>query len=220
MAHAIEAIPTDGPMLVSRMTVELLRPVGMAPLEVETSVPRPGRRVQLAAASVSAEGVEVARATALRIRTTDLKLETAPREEPTMPGPAKAPSSGTPVIVGFGTAMDIRFVKGDFFSRGPAAVWFRLRYPIIAGEANSSLMRVVAAADFGNGVSHELDFLQHIFINPDLTVYLHRYPRGEWICLDARTQLSDQGVGLAESRIYDEAGPIGRSVQALFLDRR
>jgi hypothetical protein len=52
-----------------------------------------------------------------------------------------------------------------------------------------------------------------------LTIYLHRYPEGEWVCLDAATYVGPQGTGLAESRLFDARGPIGRSVQSLLIDR-
>jgi hypothetical protein len=58
-----------------------------------------------------------------------------------------------------------------------------------------------------------------LFINPDLTIHLSRYPTGEWVALDAVTYPSDHGVGFAESALYDEDGRIGRSVQSLLLDR-
>lgn len=57
------------------------------------------------------------------------------------------------------------------------------------------------------------------FINPDLTIYLHRHPVGEWIALASETLPDPQGVGVAESRLYDERGPIGRSVQSLLIER-
>jgi acyl-CoA thioesterase len=59
-----------------------------------------------------------------------------------------------------------------------------------------------------------------VFINTDLTVYLHRNPDGEWVCLDATTEVDPRGVGLAHSRLYDERGPVGRSLQGLYVDRR
>src|SRR5439155_26976351 len=103
---------------------------------------------------------------------------------------------------------------------GPVTGWMRLRTPIVAGETPTPLMRVAAAADFGNGVSRVLDFERYLFINPDLTIYLHRLLVGEWVCLDAITWPSVAGVGVAESALYDERGRIGRSLQALLIDRR
>ena len=76
------------------------------------------------------------------------------------------------------------------------------------------------AADSGNGVSNVLDFSQHLFINPDLTVHLHRHPVGEWVCIDARTSIDSAGVGMSESAVHDEQGPIGRGVQSLFAAPR
>ena len=40
-------------------------------------------------------------------------------------------------------------------------------------------------------------------------------PVGEWICLQARTELGGNGCGIAESALYDETGLIGRATQSL-----
>lgn len=103
---------------------------------------------------------------------------------------------------------------------GPATDWIRLRVPVVPGEEPSPLQRVAAAADFGNGISGVAEFDQLLFINPDLTVHLHRLPAGEWVCLDAVTWMEDRGVALAESRLWDEQGPLGRSLQSLLIDAR
>jgi hypothetical protein len=95
----------------------------------------------------------------------------------------------------------------------------RLAGPVIAGQTPTPLQRVIAAADFGNGVASALPWGQFLFINTDLTVYLVRPPIGEWICLDASTDVDPRGVGVAHSRLYDERGPIGHSLQGLFIDR-
>ncbi len=113
----------------------------------------------------------------------------------------------------------MRFVRGTFAEPGPATAWIRLRVPLVAGEATSPLTRVAAAADFGNGISWVLSRSGgYRFINPDLTIYLHRHPEGEWIALESTTLPDPLGVGLAESRLYDEQGPIGRSVQSLLIE--
>jgi hypothetical protein len=41
----------------------------------------------------------------------------------------------------------------------------------------------------------------------------------EWVCLDAVTWAQPNGVGLAESLLWDRRGPIGRSLQSLLLER-
>jgi hypothetical protein len=96
----------------------------------------------------------------------------------------------------------------------------RMRVPLIAGEPIHPVARVLVPADAGNGVSNVLDYRHWVFVNPELTVHLHRLPAGEWVCLEARTTVEPEGVGLAESRIHDERGPIGRGAQALFVTAR
>ena len=115
--------------------------------------------------------------------------------------------------------MELRVVAGTFADVGEATIWFRLAVPLVAGETPSPLQRVAAAADFGNGVSAALERGKYLFINPDLSVFLHRYPVGEWVALEAQTFAEAHGVGLAESALYDERGRIGRSLQSLLVDR-
>jgi len=219
MARAIEAVQPELGMFVSRITAEFMRPVPMAPLRLATEVIRPGRKVQLVQASLTADGTEVARATALRIRQAAIDVDVDDGEPPPPP-----PEQGTRLTDapwrGFGGAMNPRLVAGSVVDPGPATVWFDLRMPIVAGEDPSPLMRAVAAADFGNGISRVLDFKRHLFINPDLTVYLSRSPRGEWIALDSQTFTNRNGIGLAQSRIFDRDGRVGSSLQALLLDSR
>jgi hypothetical protein len=117
-------------------------------------------------------------------------------------------------------SMEWRFAEGSLGRRGPAAAWGRMRVPLVEGEEPSPLTRVLVLADSGNGVSRELSFSTWLFINPELTVHLHREAVGEWICLDAQTAVSDGGVGLATSVLSDQDGPIGVGAQALLVAAR
>ena len=140
------------------------------------------------------------------------------------PGPEDGYESLSPPIGVYrafhNAGAEMRYVVGSFDTRGPATVWVRLAVPVVPGEVPTPLQRVAAAADFGNGVSSELDFVDNLFINPDLSVHLHRPARGEWVCLDASTQLGIPGVGVAQSALWDVHGPIGRSLQSLVVDKR
>src|SRR5439155_11380216 len=98
--------------------------------------------------------------------------------------------------------------------------WMRMRLPLVESEAPSPLQRVLIAADSGNGVSQALDPARFTFVNPDLTVYLHRPPDGEWVAMDAATTVRPSGVGLAESALFDERGAIGRALQSLIVEAR
>ncbi len=117
------------------------------------------------------------------------------------------------------TGMEMSWLT-DPEALGPGRVWMRPREPIVPGEPASPLVRLVATADFGNGISRELQFDRYLFINADLTIHLWRRPRGEWIGLDAKTVLMDDGVGTAESVLHDEHGPVGRAHQTLVVQAR
>lgn len=224
LARAVERYETEQEMFVARLTVELLRPVPLEPLTVTSRLTRPGRKVQLVESTLSTAAHAVARAVALRIRTTDLTIpDGLPMDTASVPPPddGLGVQSARGFYEGFHThGVEHRFVRGSFADPGPATDWIRLRVPILDGEETSPLCRVCAVADFGNGISGVLPPAGFTYINPDLTVTLHRYPRGEWVCLDAHTRVEAHGVGLAESRLFDEAGPIGRAVQCLILEAR
>jgi len=214
-------------MRLARITFEIISPVPLKPLAVATRVLREGRSVELVEAALRPEGSpegdgEIMRARALRIRTLPGSVpEVTP--DPEVPGPEDSqpqPFFPVPWDVGYHTAMETRFAAGSFLEQGPATCWMRMRVPLVAGEKTAPLDRVLVAADSGNGVSNVLDFGSHLFVNPDLTVHLHRHPVGEWVCIDARTSIDAAGVGMAETGIHDERGPIGRGVQSLFVANR
>ncbi len=95
-----------------------------------------------------------------------------------------------------------------------------MRMPLVEGEVPSSLQRVLTAADSASGISGALDFSRWVYVNPDLTVHLHRAVEGPWVCLDAATTPEASGVGLAAASLYDRRGPVGRSAQSLFVAPR
>jgi len=223
LARALERIESEAPMAFVRITYEFLRPVPLAPLTVSAGVARPGRRVQLLEASLHAGEQEVVRARALRIRRADAPAPDAPG-----PAPARGPEASEPLELpgvdgarAFARdAMEVRFAQGAFFEVGPAFAWFCLRAALVAGEQPTPLQRLAAAGDFGNGISAAVSWLTHVFINPDLTLYVERLPHGEWVGLDAETRLDGGGTGVSDSVLYDERGRIGRAQQGLYVAER
>ncbi len=212
------------PALLGRVTYEVLRPVPIAPLRVQAEVVRPGRRVEMVEAILSDEGgQDLMRARGWRLRTEEVSFE----RPPGLPEPPPGPEDGEPgeffqtgYDVGYHTAMEYRFVKGAFMEPGPATVWMRARVPLVQDEELTPLQRVLVAADSGNGVSSALDWRKYLFINVDLTVHLHRLPAAEWVCLDAITLPEPNGVGMADTALFDEQGPIGRAAQTLLVGER
>ena len=116
-------------------------------------------------------------------------------------------------------SVEIRCVTGSG-GQGPCAAWFRLCRPLVSGETPSPLQHLAAAGDFGNGISAALSWDEYLFINPDLTLYVEREPIGEWICLSSETRISPDGIGVAESVLYDTRGRVGRATQALLVAPR
>lgn len=233
LGRALERLASAEPAdwFVARASFEILRPVPIAPLRLNAEVVRPGRRVQLLAASLADDGGEVIRASAWRIATAEVELGAglASRDhaDPARRAAPPPPEHGlersffaTGQALGYHTAMEYRFVAGSFLEPGPATVWMRPRHPLVAGEAITPLQRVLLAADTGNGISATLDWERFLFINVDLTVHLHRLPGDEWICLDAITVPESNGVGLADTALHDRRGPLGRALQTLFVRQR
>jgi Thioesterase-like superfamily len=210
---------------IGRITFEVLRPVPLAPLAVEVEVLRPGRSVELLGATLSDQaGEPLIRATAWRLaeRAIEIPPGLGGRPEP-IAGPEEGiekPFFETGEQVGYHTAMEYRFISGGFLELGPARVWMRMRHPLVEGEQPSPLQRLLIAADSGNGVSATLDLARFIFINVDLTVHVHRMPAGEWVCLDAVTIPEPNGIGLADTVLHDQNGPVGRALQTLLIRER
>ena len=208
---------------VARITVVFLRPVPIATLSVDASLTRDGRTVKEATASLTSEGKVVAHANALAIHRAEVALPALPPTGLSHPRPPETGESFHMHFftrpVGYHTSMEIKYVAGTW-GKGPVQAWMRMRGQLVAGETPSPLSRVLAAADSGNGVSVVLPPDQYTFINPDLTVTLMRPMRGEWVCLDAITLPETQGIGLADTRLWDQAGVIGRGAQTLVITKR
>jgi Acyl-CoA thioesterase C-terminal domain/Acyl-CoA thioesterase N-terminal domain len=208
-------------MMVVRFSCEILRPIPVGEISVAARLARPGRSVEMLEATASAGGREVARATAWRVLRTG--ADPVPSRQPAPDGPpGQYPPMRTPRswVDGYLSAIEWRPIRGGFTKPGPATVWGRMRYPLVPDEEPSPLERVLTIADSGNGVSWELDMARWHFINPEVTVHLHREPEGEWICLDAQTVVSPGGAGLATSVLSDVNGPIGTGAQSLLVAPR
>jgi len=235
LAREVERVAGDG-RRIGRLTYEILRAVPIGRLRVEAEIVRGGRRVELIEARLSDERGPVVAARAWGLAGAELSLDgeldwerdasgALLRREVVPPGPDSASAfdvdffpTGQPV--GYHTAMEYRFVGGEFVRPGPATAWLRMRHPLIAGEEPTPLQRVAIAADSGNGISAPLDFRRFVFINVDLSIHLGRQPSGEWICVDSTTIPDPSGLGITDTALYDERGPVGRAAQTLLVRER
>ena len=209
--------------VLTRINVELVRPIPLEPLATLVRRERLSRRVTHLHAALEHNGLVVATATALVLLGATLPppaWEPEP-DELVVPGPVMrivAPvfASGDLPVTYHRDAVEHRMTRGAFERPGPATSWIRLLEPLVEGEATSSLCRLLAAADFGSGISgiYGPDAGVGLF-NADLTVALARPPIGEWIRVAGTSRANSQGTGLAVSELGDEAGYVGVATQSL-----
>jgi hypothetical protein len=225
LARAIERFAASEEMRVVRLTVDLFRPVPMGPLEVTVHSVREGRRIHIVDAVIVAGGVEVSRASGLLLRTSEVAiLPSATALPPRRPGPAdRAPPAeprlgDRPRRQGFHTAAEMRRLPRA--ESGAAATWIRVP-ELVDGERMTPLVRLASTCDFVNAVASMAGGPRDGvgFINTDSTVYVHRPPAGEWLCLQVERALEPDGLGVSDAIVFDEEGPVARATQAVLANR-
>jgi hypothetical protein len=220
MVRAMEGLVSVGRL--SRVTVELIRPVPMAGFRVQAEIRRPGRSVVMTEAEIFDDDRVYARAFGLHLRTLDqpLQCSTAPFEVPdferSVPGPFPIGVTRHG-LSGFAESTEVRYGEGSGPDGGPTTMWMRT-VPLLSDEEPSGFQRICALADCGNGISYN-DYLDAVgFVNPDITLALVRQPVGEWLGARAVSHWQPDGIGLSDSELFDIEGPVGRAVQTLLLD--
>jgi hypothetical protein len=187
----------------------MFRTPPMSPLQVVTHAVRDGRRVRVVDISIRSADVEVARATALLLRTGP-HPDGATWRAPTWdaPHPDALPSPGD---VEVGGGWDIRLLTpGGFFTAARKRLWSRDRWELVAGEEPSPTVRAALAADLPNPLANSgTEGLR--FINADLTLVLGRPPESEWIGLEVAGHLGHDGIAVGNCTMYDTGGAIGWS---------
>jgi hypothetical protein len=207
-----------------RLAFDILGPVPVGPVRVRAEVVRPGRRIELVEATLSAgDGRPLMRLSAWRMRSRD----DAPGGTSDAPLAIPGPADSRPEVAEFFTeeiayhrALDWRFASGTFNGPGAAAAWTRPSCALVEGEPMSPLEHLLVMTDAASGISTELDWRTTSFANVDLTLALHRPPTGEWLGMDARTTLGGLGAAQCFADLYDASGRIGRSSQSLFVEPR
>jgi hypothetical protein len=218
LAAAIGA-HADGPgMRVARITAEFLRPIPMTPLTVSVEVLRHGRKIALLGAELSHDGTPYVLARAWLHAVAEDPGQPATKSEPPPPLPAPAEDSTAWDWFGYGRALEWRPTAGDpGRGFGPAAVWARMRVPLVAGRTPTGLDGVLVLADSTNGVSLEMPVTEWLSTPTSVTVTVLRVPAGGWVHLDARTRLAGDGVGLAHGLLSDADGVVAMATQPLHV---
>ncbi|MCH8899542.1 MAG: thioesterase family protein [Acidobacteria bacterium] len=220
MAGALEAVVPE--QRLTRITVDIIRPIPMRGFRVTGSITKSGRLVSLTQAELYDDDTIYARAYGLHLRTVDqLDITTARVDAPdlsaAMPGPFPIHRS-VHGQTSFLDSVECRYDPvGPVAEGGPTTMWMRTTVPFVAGESPSPFQRICPLADSVNGISYNNHLDEIRFVNPDLTVSLHRDPVGEWFCAQAVSHWVATGVGLADAALFDAEGPVGRATQNLLL---
>ncbi len=230
LAHTIEAVPSLTTMGTARVTVELFRVVPIVPLRITTAVVREGKKIQVVAASAfDPAGTELARAVALRLRTTRIALPTETTAQASLHPPPEALSPPDMARWGIGAdgrvlyhrhAIEVREIGAGFQQPGPGAMWLRIHRPLIDEVELTPTTRAIVAGDFVNGLSRLVDARRFVFMNADLTIHLSRPPAGEWVGVEATSTYEPSGRGVATGALFDTRSAVGRATQTLFIDTR
>lgn len=216
LVHAIEsdlATRRDDPMLISRLSYELLGVVPMDAVDVAVQVIRPGRTIELVEATYSHGDRVGIRVRAWLQQSRDTSTIAGDGFDP-IPGPGEM-EPWDPTTVWRGGYLASAQVRRIADAPGRSRYWVRTDVPLIAGEKVGDLARMAALFDIANGMAIRADPEQVHYPNIDLTAHLVREPVGRWLGYDTRVTFGPGGLGLTASVIHDEAGPLGTVSQSL-----
>lgn len=218
LGHVIERTveddaAADPDLQPARLTVDLLRPVGMAPITARSSVLRRGRRLWLVEAELLQGDTVVARGSALLLR-----RGTAPVDDAWTTPVAMPPLPPDPVEVGNRTTLLWVFGGRDtshptpdlsgWQQSGPKSLWVREITPLVSGIELSPFVRAAIGGDYASSLTN-FGSTGLPFINADYTVSLSRLPDGPHVGLAALTHHSCDGVSVGVAAMFDRLGPIG-----------
>ena len=218
LGHVLERDAGDPEFQPARLTVDLFRPAALAPVRVETTVARKGRRLRLVDAAMVQDGAVVARASALFLRRGDQPADdiwTAPVTMPPVPpAPDPLPRGLTTLVWTYGKddhTPGPGFGLSAWQHSGPKQIWVRDIRPLVDGVELTAFTRAAMAGDMVSSLTHYgPEGLQ--YINADYTLTLARLPDGPYLGLTALTHYSHGGVATGVATMVDQHGPIGSGV--------
>ncbi|MFT4125795.1 MAG: thioesterase family protein [Gordonia sp. (in: high G+C Gram-positive bacteria)] len=223
------ATTLPGPMQFTRITVEILGPVGLDVNRVRAQVIRPGRRIAMVAADLEVRGPDgtfrpAARAVAWLMRPADTTAIVRVPVEPLTPTPDALTT--TPGVSQGGVRWEPTGFIGSLTSAvvpgatGVPAMWLRPEIDLVDGEPITDLESIMTVVDVANGLGTQLDTSAWTWMNTDTTVHFTTVPQGPWLGIDAELAAGPSGFGTTFADLYDARGFIGRSAQTALLDRR
>jgi hypothetical protein len=215
LARAVEQEVDDVGLQPARLTVDLLRPVALQPLQVHASVVRDGRRLRLVDAVMTQNDVMVARASGLFLRRSEHAADTvwtSPVPMPAVPAEPRVLPDDLPMLLHSYGRDPVAGSPGvgvtEWRHDGQKFAWMRETKLLVDDEPLSPFTRAIMAGDVTSSLSHwGTAGLQ--FINADYTITLSRLPEGVYIGLASMTHYGHAGVATGTATLFDEKGPIG-----------
>jgi hypothetical protein len=203
----------------ARLTVDMYKLPDLSPIEVSTRVVREGYRIKVIDAEFVSAGVSMARATCQLLRRTenpDGNVWSPPNWD--APAPADIPPPEDKRS-GIGGMWEVRPISGAMGTLGQRRLWMREVRDLVEGCPLTPFVRVAVGADFASPFANAGD-KGLAYINSDVTVYLHRLPKTEWIGYETVNHQATDGVAIGECFLYDETGPIGSATVAALVQKR
>ena len=219
LATLVDTTPSLVPMQVARLTTDLMRPTPLTPLTAEVHVIREGKKIQVVVASLFADSVEVARATALRVRRASVEADSLPDGRSSNPLPTRPkPVEEDPFAAnlhGSRLAMEYLFEGSGGYYSHPG--WVRLRIDVIAGQRPLPVARLAYTADTASGLGH-VRTVPISWINADVALNVVREPVGEWLSLDGRSWIGHTGTGQVQATMSDTEGVVSTVSMVRLVD--
>ncbi|MDV9190781.1 thioesterase family protein [Streptomyces sp. SR27] len=216
VAHEIDRYLARRPgnLALARISYDILGRIALDECEITVETVRPGRTIELLEAVVLIDGRPVVRARAWLLASLDTSsVADSPVEPLPAPDTLEPWAMGAAWGGGYVSSIDIR--RTPPARRGRTTAWVSSSLDLVAGEPSSPLASYIALVDTANGIAVQQDPTAWMFPNLDLTIHLHRQPRGPWTGLDTTATFGPTGQGLTSSVLHDVDGPVGRAEQIL-----
>ncbi|UWR02224.1 thioesterase family protein [Ruegeria conchae] len=207
--------------MLTRLTVNLLRPLPLAGLRVAAETTRHTKTLATTRVTVhDLDDTLCATATTMHVVRRDLGSVPnvdlpAPRLEDVVDGPFPIGEMRHD-LPGFAHHSEIGYPAGGNQGAGPKIVWMRTP-TLVDGEDPSPIQALCPLADCGNGISWNAPTTEMGFMNTDLTIQVHREPTSDWLASDSISHWQPSGIGMSQSVLFDTQGPVGTALQTLVL---
>ena len=217
VVHALDrhrAVAADPGLVLSRISYDILGRLALDECEIEVENLRPGRTIELLEAVVRIAGRPAVRARAWYLTALDTTAVAGGPDDRLAPPESLAPWTMSDLWPGgYIASVDVRPVTPP--QPGRTTAWISTPLDLVAGVTVSPLASYLALVDTANGIAVRQPPTAWTFPNVDLTVHLHRQPRGGWTGLDTTVAFGPIGQGLTSTVLHDIDGPVGHAQQIL-----